>query len=292
MTTDEKKIRTRVGLFLLIGLVAAGVLIVYFGRLGEGMRHYYYLNVTYSNASGLKKGADVLLSGARIGRVVNPPSILLDMQGVNVQLMIYDHVKIPKGARFTIGSSGLLGDRFVDILVGKDVTKTPPITPGSTIQGERETGIADIMATVNRVAEQASDLMTHLDTAVQDVDVVAKKVHTDLLRNDGLKSLAITFANLKTSSENLNRVSNQMDGILNSTSSTIGEGKKTFISARAAADEICKTASDMRSLIRMSREGQGTLGLLLSNQEMAQNLRALVLNLRKHGILWYKNVTP
>jgi hypothetical protein len=31
------------------------------------------------------------------------------------------------------------------------------------------------------------------------------------------------------------------------------------------------------------------LGSLVSNREMADNLRAFILNLRKHGILWYKD---
>lgn len=292
MTSNERTIQTKVGLFMLIGLAAAAILIVYFGRFGEGVRHYYKLNIKYSNASGLKKGADVLLSGARIGRVAGPPKILTDMQGVTVPLMIYKYVKIPKGARFTIGSSGLLGDRFVDIVVGKDITKAPPILPGSTVQGERETAIADIIATVNRVAEQASDLMTHLDTAVRDVDLVAKKIHTDLLRPDNLKNFSVALANLKGSTENFKQASKKMDGILTSAGSTLGEGKKTFTSAQAAADEIRKTASDVRSLLQSSKQGQGTLSLLLNNQETAANLRAFILNLRKHGILWYKNSAP
>ncbi len=278
MTSNEKKIQTRVGLFMLLGLAAAGTLIVYFGRMGEGMRRYYHLDINYSNASGLKKGADVLLSGARVGRVASAPSILPDMQGVNVPLMIYDHVKIPKGSRFTIGSSGLLGDRFVDILVGKDIAKAPPIPPDSTLHGERETAIADIISTVNRVAEQASDLMTHLDTAVKDIDLVAKKIHTDLLQPDNLKNLATTFANLKSTSENFNQASKRMDGILNSTDATLAESKKTF--------------SDIRCLIGPTKEGQGALGILLNNKEMAYNLRALIFNLRTHGILWYKNSAP
>ena len=60
-------------------------------------------------------------------------------RGVDVPLRIYDYVQIPTGSKFTIGSSGLLGDRFVAI--------TPPpgkptafIAKGARIEGTRETG--------------------------------------------------------------------------------------------------------------------------------------------------------
>ena len=38
-------------------------------------------------------------------------------QGVAVPLRIYDYVKIPKGSKFSVGSSGLLGDRFVNVMM-------------------------------------------------------------------------------------------------------------------------------------------------------------------------------
>jgi phospholipid/cholesterol/gamma-HCH transport system substrate-binding protein len=214
------------------------------------------------------------------------------MQGVSVPLMIYDNVKIPKGSRFTIGSSGLLGDRFVDIVVDKSVAKAPPLAAGNTVEGEREAAISDIISTVNRVAEQASTLMTHLDATVQDVGAVAKKIQKDLLQPDSLQNLAITLSNLKSTSENFAQASHRLDGIMTSVSSTIGGSKKTFSSVDSAAEEVRKTASDLRSLLQMSKQGQGTLGLLLNNTEVSSNLRAFILNLRKYGILWYKNRTP
>jgi hypothetical protein len=38
--------------------------------------------------------------------------------------------------------------------------------------------------------------------------------------------------------------------------------------------------------VRDARNGKGALGTLISNRTMAENLQALVANLRRHGILW------
>ena len=62
----------------------------------------------------LLKGSDVLLAGARIGKVAGGPRLVREGDGVAVPLKIYDYVKVPEGTKFTVGSSGLLGDRFVN----------------------------------------------------------------------------------------------------------------------------------------------------------------------------------
>ena len=55
------------------GLAILAALVVQFGRLGEGFKTYYDLTVHFADASGLLKGSDVLLGGAKIGRVSGQP---------------------------------------------------------------------------------------------------------------------------------------------------------------------------------------------------------------------------
>ncbi len=123
----------------------------------------YRIRVEYPNASGIYKGASVLLAGAKIGSVENNPVILPDMDGVYVNLKIFEEVKIPSAAEFTIGSSGLLGDRFVQIVLGKDAKSSPPIQPGAVIQGKSEAGIGD-------VTERAAALLSDIQEAVGNIN--------------------------------------------------------------------------------------------------------------------------
>src|SRR5437016_9628696 len=113
MNRHERGLEFKVGIFVFAGLAMLGALVVQFGRLGEGFKTYYALTIRFSDASGLLKGSDVLLAGARIGKVSGGPRLVREGNGVAVPLKIYDYVKIPEASKFTVGSSGLLGDRFV-----------------------------------------------------------------------------------------------------------------------------------------------------------------------------------
>ena len=283
MISEERKTHIRVGIFMLIGLTAIGTMIVYFGRIGEGMRHHYRLNIHFTNASGIKKGADVLLSGARIGRVAAAPSILPNMQGVNVQLLIYKGISIPEGSRFTIGSSGLLGDRFVDILIRSDSRNTTPILPDTILHGEYASGVEDLVSTVNGVAKQTSDFIDHLDVIIQDISQVSRRVRTNnALHPESLKNLSETFENLREASRNFTQLSKQMESLLGSANVAIRESRKTLIAAKAITQDIS----------RALKSEQNAVGLFLNNKEVASNIRALILNMRKRGILWYKDTSP
>ena len=47
-----------------------------------------------------------------------------------------------------------------------------------------------------------------------------------------------------------------------------------------------------KSLIDKANNGQGALGLLLSDRETAENLRALIANSRRSGFVFYKDREP
>src|SRR5881628_1762367 len=115
MNRHERGLEFKVGIFVFAGLAMLGALVVQFGRLGEGFKSYYPLKIRFSDASGLLKGSDVLLAGAKIGKVSGGPQMTKEGNGVDVPLKIYDYIKVPEGSKFTVGASGLLGDRFVNV---------------------------------------------------------------------------------------------------------------------------------------------------------------------------------
>ena len=283
MTSEDRINQSKVGVFILIGLITIGLMVVYFGRVGEGMRGCYTLRAEFPNASGLKRQADVLLAGAKIGRVVNNPVILPDMDGVYVDLRIFDNVKIPSKSEFSIGSSGLLGDKYVDIGLKGDAKSSPPLTPGSTVKGVNDGGGIAGMAT------DAGALVAELRTTVANVNSVVKKLDDGILNNDGIRSVNETLKNLQTTSTSLAAASSKVDKVVERADSAIQSGKGTMDSAKKAADELQQAIADIRSLVREVRQGQGALGTLIANRETAENLKALVANLRRYGILWYRD---
>src|SRR5437588_12056885 len=143
MNRHERGLEFKVGAFVFVGLAMLGALVVQFGRLGEGFKTYYALTIRFNDASGLLKGSDVLLAGARIGKVSGGPRLVREGNGVAVPLKIYDYVKIPEESKFTVGSSGLLGDRFVNVTMPPGVP-TKFVQPNTYLNGTRETGFDTI----------------------------------------------------------------------------------------------------------------------------------------------------
>lgn len=283
MTSEERSTQIKVGIFILIGLITIGMMVVYFGRLGEGVQSYYNLRVEFPNASGLMRGSEVLLAGAKIGRVVNDPVILPDMNGVYVDLRIFENVKIPSASQFAIGSSGLLGDKFVQIDLKENAKSSPPIPPGTVLQGTNDGG------GLGGMAEDAGALVAELRATVGNINSVVKKLDSGVLSEEGVASLRDTLKNLQTTSASLAVASANVDKVVAHADTAIASGKDTMESAKKAADELQRALSDIRGLVREARQGQGALGMLLTNRETAENLRSLVANLRRYGILWYRD---
>jgi phospholipid/cholesterol/gamma-HCH transport system substrate-binding protein len=286
MRGQEHLTQLRVGIFMAIGLIAIALMVVYFGRFGESIHGTYRIRVEYPNASGIYKGASVLLAGAKVGSVENNPVILPDMDGVYVNLKINEEVKIPSAAQFTIGSSGLLGDRFVQINLDKDAKSSPPLEAEAVVKGKGESGIGD-------VTERAAVLLSDIQEAVGNINKIAQKLNTDVFKEATIANLNATLSNLKETSSSFAETSKKFDGVVKKAEGAIETGQQTFVSAKGAADELKKSIIDIRfdirSVVRQAKQGRGALGVLLSDREMAENLKALVANLRRNGILWYKD---
>jgi phospholipid/cholesterol/gamma-HCH transport system substrate-binding protein len=267
MNRHERGLEFKVGVFVFAGLAALGALVVQFGRLGEGFKTYYPLTVRFNDASGLLKGSDVLLGGARIGKVAGGPRLLRESNGVAVPLKIYDYVKIPESSKFTVGSSGLLGDRFVSVTKPAGVP-TKFLPPNATVDGARETGIEDL-------TREGGALVGDLRGVVQKIDTTVTRLNEDALSKT-------TVENLKSSVAHLN----------DATSAFAESAKKlgpVVDKADSVMDSTKKAADDLQKVLSSATQGKGLLATLLTNQELANDLRALVSNLRSHGVLFYRD---
>ncbi len=276
MSSEDKGTQIKVGLFILIGLLTVGMMVIYFGRLGEGFSSYYNVKVEFTNASGLLRGSEILLAGAKVGRITNEPVILPDMRGVYVDVRILDQVKIPVGSKFSIGSSGLLGDKYIEISLDGAGAEKGFIKAGDVLKGSESSG------GIAGMTEGAGALIGDLRTTVGNINAVVQKLDSTILSKDELASISATMKNLETATGRIADASKQFD-------TTMTSGKATMDSAKKAADELQQTLSAIHKLVDQAKSGSGVLGTLISNREMANNLRSLVLNLRKHGILWYKD---
>jgi phospholipid/cholesterol/gamma-HCH transport system substrate-binding protein len=278
---SDKTLELKVGGFVLVGLGVLAILLVQFGRLGEGFQHYYALLVKFPDASGLLKGSDVLLAGAKVGHVSGGPRLAESGQGVEVPVRIFDFVKIPAGSRFTVGSSGLLGDRFVAVTAPTRISQEF-IPKNSVIEGTRETGIDDL-------TKEGGLLVTDLRTAVQNANAAITRLNDEALSPTNLENLKSAVENLNTATTALAASTKKVDGVLDKASETMDSAKKAADDLPAAIADARKTIQAATETIQKASSGKGALATLLTNQEFANDLRALVSNLRAHGVLFYRD---
>jgi len=253
MDTSNTSTQLRAGFFMLLGLFCIGSLVIYFGRFGESVKKFYTLTVEYHNASGLLKGADVMLAGAKIGEVATAPKVMPDMRGVSVPLKIDETVRIPEGSTFAIGSSGLLGDRFVTVTLGDNVTDLRPIAPGTVItNGQSESSLAELQRQVH------DEILPKLATALENIDAVSKSLRNDVFNSQGVANLQATLANFRTASDAMATSSGELKGVMTEANTFLKKGN-------AAMDSV-----------------QGATG----------DLKAFVGNLRQHGVIFYRDTAP
>ena len=302
-TTSRERVEILVGLFLLIGLSFIGVMVVMFGRTGGSVQKSYRLTVEFPDASGLVKGSYVLISGARVGHVAEAPVLLGQSFRVAVALDIQENVRIPHAATFVVGSSGLLGDRFVDVRLPTTFDPAQTIAPGAQVAGSRAGGLDELTG-------KGGVVMDQLTAEMERIKVMTTRINEGLLSPQNMKNLEDTFANLKTTTEglkvtsqNLNGVIAQSSGVVEKAGSAMDAAKGTMQTADKAAADLRLAINDLRKtadsatktldttglLLRKALAGDGALGMLLNDRKMAEDLRALVANMRRSGVLFYKD---
>ncbi len=192
---QDNGLELKVGIFVLLALLVVGVLMVVFGRLGDGFDRSYSLTVTFPNANGLLKGADVALAGATVGRVDGPPQPLPQGDGVIVALKISKAVKIHEDSTFTVGEVCVLGDRNVQIDPVPN-SNAPYLQGGAHIEGARAGGLSSLTEAAQPILEQIQDIVSKLDDKVltpettDDLRATIKNLRSATGRLDGLLAQA------------------------------------------------------------------------------------------------------
>src|SRR5215467_4124233 len=107
-----------VGCFLLLGMGAVAYLSFRVGGLAAGPPGGFTVFATFDEIGGLKPRAPVVLSGVKIGQVND---IALDKDyRARVKLDLQPGLRLPVDTSASIVTSGVLGDRYVELQLGGD----------------------------------------------------------------------------------------------------------------------------------------------------------------------------
>ena len=297
MSTERKGVEFFVGLFLFLGFGVIAALVVTFGRAGQALEKYYPIRVRFPNASGLVKGSDVLLSGARIGVTNKAPTLTGEIYEVEVELSIRESVRIPRMATFQIRSNGMLGDSYVDVFVPPNFDPKDFAQPGELITGKRTGGLDELTSKGSQMMDTLNkEILIKLDAELIEIRAATKSINEELLNKKNLGNLQDTLANLKVATDQFSKATKDLDLVVLKTQEAVDSAKSTLKTVDGAAGDLRlgigdfrKVADSANKLLGKANSGEGTLGLLMADKQTAENLRALIANMRRSGVLFYKD---
>ncbi len=166
-----RRIEIQVGVFAVLCLLVLVFGLMWLRDFRFAKRFNVY-KADFADTGGLVPGDGVTVAGFRKGSVRRMR--LLD-RGVEVELAIEQDVQLRTDAVASVGTKGLLGERFVALDRGSQGAVLPP---GGSIRGRVDYGMAEIMSGAGELmtsARKASDdvqrILETLSSATQDAEL-------------------------------------------------------------------------------------------------------------------------
>jgi phospholipid/cholesterol/gamma-HCH transport system substrate-binding protein len=220
----ERQIQFRVGLFVLVALAAAGVMIFQFGRLRRYFEPGYAVAIHFDSAAGLHPSAPVRRNGIRIGVV---REIGFDEQSGGVLVLVEinskHHVRIDAQPMLV---RSLLGDAGIEFTPGK---RQERVKSGDRLEGVQS---PDPMQMVEK-------MQVDFQTTLKSFDSTSKE----------WRELAVNMNSLlKTNHGKLDDVVEQTAVALAAFTRTMGEANKALASANVVLGDPKRQESMKRTL--------------------------------------------
>jgi phospholipid/cholesterol/gamma-HCH transport system substrate-binding protein len=336
----------KVGIFVLAGLVLAGVVIFLIGDERRLFSSSVQFRAHFRDVQGLKTGAPIRMGGIDIGHVDgvgygNDPKDSVIYVRLDVVKSEATRIKTDSVARIT--TKGLLGDKMVEITMGKAAESVPP---GTEVKAEepqdmlgRVSGMAEdaeaAMKNVKRVSESLADdkLQNDLHEGIAALNTVLGQV----AHGDGYPHRLLTDKEeadrISRTVQNLERASNELAVTLVEVREGVarvkqgpgfahdvlyGEGPRKEVEAiGVAANEVAATlkgvregnglardllyggkgegadaianvaamTGDLRAIVRDVRAGKGTVGALLVDPSVYEDMKSVLGNVQRNDVL-------
>jgi len=296
---EQRFTELRVGIFVLVSLALVAGLILKFGKYERLATKSYPITVVFSDVGGIVRDASVLYGGITVGKVGD---IKLDQEGVlkvNVQLNIDQTVKIRKDAKFVINQSGLLGDRYIDVLPQSATAEF--LKSGDTIQGTATMDLTEAIHGVADVLHQAAGTIDRVDKAIRRIDETVlsrtslEHIDTSLANIEVVSSNAIglTLSLRSIVDENRGKVDNMLSRFSDAADNLSKTSKNVdqLVAANqddihAAMKNLAESTTRVNEILARLEKGEGTVGKLLVDPTLHDEIVHLVQNWRKYGLLY------
>ena len=290
----------KVGLiaFLTLALLYWGSNFVKGRSVFEKERIYF---AVYDHIDGLIRSAPVKINGFKVGTVED---IYFHPDGSGnlvIRMNINNDFVIPKNTLARIFNADLLGGKSVELELGNDIN---PAVSGDTL-------VSDIQMTLSQaVNQQVAPLKAKAESMISSIDTVLTLVQ-EFLNDDTRNTFMQTFASIKRSFEMLENTVKVVNSSVTKTQgdfesimaniASISRNLKNngenldsiFANVNSISDSLSKiefvqtfeslktTISSTEEIVHKINSGEGTLGLLVNNEQLYNDLDETVQQLNK-----------
>lgn len=248
----------------------------------------YY--VVYDDVNGIVKSNPVIMNGFKIGQV-DKIIYAKDKSGrLIVTLRVDDNVFIPKSSNAVIVSSDLLGSKAIELEMSEDKT---PAKNGDTLVGNVQSGLTDQIKPLKSKAEGLVTSLDSLSFALTQLinersrsslnNIFANLEHTteglDKMVNNSNSKLNSMLANIDGVAGNLNNKQSDINGILKNVNSL--SDSLSRLQLNLTIEKLNKTIAELNSVLGKIDNSQGSLGKLVNDDSLYNNLNSASANLDK-----------
>lgn len=268
----------KLGLFLMIVFVVFAYFVIKTESCSEifskGKR--YPLIARFTTSAGMYTSAPVRLAGVKIGIV---DKIYLEHRKAVVQMMIDNQYKLLEDARVVISTIGFIGEKYVEI-VYKDEYKTENpkyLLPGEEIKVVEPFNLESITAKFDKIYESTLKITDAIN------DIISDKYSRESLRASllNLRSVSANLDSLLAESGKVGRLLNSMDHFVREMDVAFADDKKGLLGdLRSTSEKIDRVAADLGKISDDLRQGKGTAGKLLQDEELYKKIDASVSSVR------------
>jgi phospholipid/cholesterol/gamma-HCH transport system substrate-binding protein len=245
----------------------------------------YY--AVFQNIGGLEKNSKIFISGYKVGQVGN---IVFKTDGSNTLVVTLDvdkDYRLPVPTTAVLYDADFMGTKAVDLKLGdSDLYHEPGDTLGAVIRA----GLMDqLEQKLSPVAERAGDLIVSIDSFVTAMTYAFDRESAEMLKSSirklessltGMENLVtengklnLLIAHLESITRNLREHNENLSAALNNIESITDSIARSNL--KSAIDNANLTLEQTHQIMDKINQGEGTLGMLVNNDTLYNNLSAL-----------------
>ena len=261
-----------------LAIVCLGIL--YFGfNFLKGINIFSPTKVyvgTFERINGLTAQAPVYIKGYKVGLVESIQYDFKQNPAFTVNVSIDKTIELPRGTQMALVADGLLGGGAIELQLPVMVNRAMPYQKGDTLPTQIVPGLMDNLQT---------GLLAHVDSMIGEINTLLTTLNNEMEEGNlhtTLQNVERITADLKVSGQDIRRLThNQLPSIVNKIDSTV-LGLNELVMDVQEADVVSVVQaldSAIQSVNEILHSKEGTLGLLLNDNTLHDNVNATLKNL-------------